>query len=126
MITAPDTVTNSETDPISDEQQQNHYSNNKFHKELSQSSKEKGRTNSILVTNSENAPKQDLKQQKHDDKQKSRPKELCENRKEESSNTTTNASVEEQLLLSLTGKRKKNITNINKTFAVMVMKKMQQ
>ena len=37
------------------------------------------------------------KQQSHDDKQKSRSKKLCENSKGESSNTTTNVSIEEQL-----------------------------
>ena len=42
-------------------------------------------------------PKQGHKQQNHDDKQKSRSKKLCENSKGESSNTTTNASIEEQL-----------------------------
>ena len=42
-------------------------------------------------------PKQSHKQQNHDDKQKSRPKKLYENTQGESSNTTINASREEQL-----------------------------
>ena len=42
-------------------------------------------------------PKESHKQQSHNDKQKSRSKKLCENSKGESSNTTTNASIEEQL-----------------------------
>ena len=42
-------------------------------------------------------PKQDHKQQIHNDKQKSWSKNICEDSKEESSNTTTNSSIEEQL-----------------------------
>ena len=66
-------------------------------KELSENSKEKDGTNSILVTDSVTVPKQGHKQQSHDDKQKSRSKILGENSIRESSNTTTNASIDEQL-----------------------------
>ena len=42
-------------------------------------------------------PKKDIKQQSHNDKQKIPSKKFCENSKGESSSTTTNASIEEQL-----------------------------
>ena len=72
--------------------------NNKFpSKELSENSKEKDGTNSILVTDSVTVPNQDNKQQSHDDKQKSHSRKLCEYSKGESSNSTTNASIDEQL-----------------------------
>ena len=72
--------------------------NNKFpSKELSENSKEKDGTNSNLVTDSVTVPKQDHKQQSHDDKQKSHSRKLCKNSKGESSNSTTNASIDEQL-----------------------------
>ena len=57
VITFPNTVTDSVTNPISDKKQQSH--DNKQHI----SSKEKGNTNSILVTDSVNVTKQDHKQQ---------------------------------------------------------------
>ena len=63
----------SETDPKSDEQLQSHDNKQQISsKELSENSKEKDDTNSILVTDSETIPKQVHKQQSHDDKQKSR------------------------------------------------------
>ena len=65
--------------------------------ELSENSKEKDGTNSILVTDSVTVPNQDNKQQSHDDKQKSHSRKLCEYSKGESSNSTTNASIDEQL-----------------------------
>ena len=73
--------------------------NSKFpqKKKLRENSKEKGSTNSILVTDSVTVLKQGHKQQSHDGKQKSRSKKLCENSKGEGSNSTTNASIEEQL-----------------------------
>ena len=52
-------------------------------------------------------------------------KEFCENSKGESSNITTNASIEEQLK-EFKGKKKRNITNINKVFAAMLVKNMNQ
>ena len=98
LKTSPNKVTDSETDPKSDEQYQSHDNKEQIlSKELTENSYEKGSTNSILVTDSVTVPKQDHKQQSHDDKQKGRSKKLCENSKGESSNTTTNASIEEQL-----------------------------
>ena len=88
----------SETDPKSDEQQQSHGNKQQISsKELSENSKEKDGTNSILVTDSVTVPNQDNKQQSHDDKQKSHSRKLCEYSKGESSNSTTNASIDEQL-----------------------------
>ena len=86
----------SETDPKSDEQLQSHDNKQQFSsKELSENSKEKDDTNSILVTDSETIPKQVHKQQSHDDKQKSRSRKLYENSKGEKSNSTTNASTDD-------------------------------
>ena len=88
----------SEADPKSDEQQQTHGNKQQISsKELSENSKEKDGTNSILVTDSVTVPKQDNKQQSHDDKQKSHSRKLCKYSKGESSNSTTNASIDEQL-----------------------------
>ena len=88
----------SKTDPKSDEQQQSHGNKQQISsKELSENSKEKDGTNSILVTDSVTVPNQDNKQQSHDDKQKSHSRKLCEYSKGESSNSTTNASIDEQL-----------------------------
>ena len=88
----------SETDPKSDEQLQSHDNKQQISsKELSENSKEKDGTNSILVTDSVTVPNQDNKQQSHDDKQKSHSRKLCEYSKGESSNSTTNASIDEQL-----------------------------
>ena len=70
-MTSPN-KTESETDPNSDEQQQSH--DNKLQissKELSENSKEKDGTNSILVTDSVTVLNQNNEQQSHDDKQKS-------------------------------------------------------
>ena len=66
-------------------------------KELNENSKDKNDTNSILVTDSATVSKQGHKQQSHDDKQKSSSKQLFKSNKGEGSNTTTNASIEEQL-----------------------------
>ena len=66
-------------------------------KNLNENSKEKGIINSFLVTDSVTVSKQGHKQQSHDDKQKSCSKKLCKNSKGQSSNTTTYASIEEQL-----------------------------
>ena len=97
LTTSPNKL-DSETDPKSDEQQQSHDNKQKISlKELSENSKEKAGTISILVTDSVTVPKQGHKQQSLDDNQKSRSKNLCKNSKGESSNTTTNASIEEQL-----------------------------
>ena len=72
--------------------------NNKFpSKELSENSKEKDGTNSILVTDSVTVPNPDNKQQNHDDKQERHSKKLCHYSKGEISNSTTNASIDEQL-----------------------------
>ena len=65
--------------------------------ELSENSKEKDGTNTVLVTDSVTVPKQGHKQQSHDDKQKSRSKDLSEYSKGESSNITINLSIDEQL-----------------------------
>ena len=70
-------------------------------------------------------PKQDHKQQSHDKKQKSCSKKLCESSKGESSNTKTNAPIEGQLN-EFKRKRNRNITNVNKVFAVMLAKKINQ
>ena len=70
--------------------------NNKFsQKKFSDNRKEKDGTNSILVTVIVTVPKQGHKQQSHDDKQKGRSKQPCQNTRGESSDTTTNASIEE-------------------------------
>ena len=85
----------SETEPKSDEQLQSHDNKQQISsKELSDNSKEKDDTNSILVTDSETIPKQVHKQQSHDDKQKSRSRKLYENSKGEKSNSTTNVSTD--------------------------------
>ena len=94
-LTSPNKI-DSETNPKSDEQQQSHDNKQQISlKELSENSKEKYGTNSILVAESVTVPKQGHKQQSHDDKQKSRSKKLCENSKEETSNSTTNVSIDE-------------------------------
>ena len=70
-LTSPN-KSNSETDPKSDEQQQSNDNKQQISsKELSENSKEKDGTNSILVTDSVTVPKQGHKQQSHDYKQKS-------------------------------------------------------
>ena len=75
MTTSPNKVTNSETDPKSDEKQESHDNKQQISsKDLSENSKEKGSTNSILVTDSVTVPKHGHKQQSHDDKRKSRSK----------------------------------------------------
>ena len=97
-MTASPNKLDSKTDPISDKQQQSHDNKQQISsKELDENSTEKGGTKSILFTDSITVPKQGHKQQSHDDKQKSCSKTLCENSKGESSNTATNASIEEQL-----------------------------
>ena len=98
LTTSPNKLTDSETDPKLDEQQQSHNNKKKISsKDLGENSKEKGGTKSILFNNSVTLPKQSHKQQSLDDKQKSCSKRLCENSKGKRSNTTTNASKEEQL-----------------------------
>ena len=93
-MTSP-SKTDSETDPKADEQQQSHDNKQQISsKELSENSKEKDGTNSVLVTDSVAVPNQDNERQSYDDKQKSHSKKLCEYSKGESSN---NASIEEQL-----------------------------
>ena len=52
LATSLNTVTDSKTDPKSDEQQQSHDKQQIFTKELSKNSKEKGNTSSILVIDS--------------------------------------------------------------------------
>ena len=70
-LTSPNKF-DSEIDPKSDEQQQSHDNKQQISsKELSENSKEKDGTNSILVTDSVTVPKQGHKQQSHDYKQKS-------------------------------------------------------
>ena len=96
-MTSPNKI-DKKTDPKSDEQQQSH--NNKQQissKELSKNSKERDGTNSNLVTDSVTVPNQDNKQQSHGDKERSQSRKLCEYSKGESSNSTTNTSVDEQL-----------------------------
>ena len=86
------------TDPKSDEQQQIHDNKQQISsKELSDNSKERDGTNSILVTDSVTVPNEDNKQQSHDDKQKGQSRKLCKYSKGESSNSTTNPSIDEQL-----------------------------
>ena len=65
-------------DRKSDEQQQSHDNKQISSKELSENSKEKDGTNSILVTDGVTVPNQDNKQQSHDDKQKRHSKKLYE------------------------------------------------
>ena len=96
-LTSPNKF-DSETDPKSDEQQQSHDNKQQISsKELSENSKEKDGINSILVTRIVTLPNRDNEQQNHDDKQKRHSKKLCEYSKGESSNSTTNASIDEQL-----------------------------
>ena len=81
-LTSPN-KTDSEIDPKSDEQQQSHDNKQQISsKELSENSKEKDGTNSILVTDSVTAPKQSHKQQSHDDEQKIRSKNYAKTAKE--------------------------------------------
>ena len=95
--TSPNKVTDSETDPRSDEQQQSDDNKQQISsKDLIDSSKEKSSTNSILVTDNVTVPKQNQKQQSHDISKKV-TKKLCENSKGESNNNTTKGSIEEQL-----------------------------
>ena len=69
-MTSPN-KSDSKTDPNSDEQRQSQGNKQKISsKELSENSKVKDGTNSILVTDSVTVPKKDNKQQSHDDKQK--------------------------------------------------------
>ena len=89
--------TDSETNPKSDEQQQNQDNKQISSNELSENSKEKDGTNSILVTDSVTVPNQGNKQQSHDDEEKNHSKKLCEYSRGESSNSTTNASIDIQL-----------------------------
>ena len=73
-LTSPIKI-DSETDPKSDEQQQSYDNKQQISsKKLSENSKEKDSTNSILVTDSVTIPNQNNKQQSHDDKQKSHSK----------------------------------------------------
>ena len=98
LTTFPNKLTDSETGPKLDKQQQSHNNKKKISsKDLGENSKEKGGTKSILFTDSVTLPKQGHKQQSLDDKQKSCSKRLCENSKGKRSYTTTNASKEEQL-----------------------------
>ena len=60
-------------------------------------SKKRDGTNSNLVTDSVIVPNQDNKQQSHGDKERSQSRKLCEDSKGESSNSTTNPSMDEQL-----------------------------
>ena len=70
LTISPNTASDSETEPKSDEQQLSHDNKQQiFSKELSENSKVNF-TKSILVTDSVNVPKQDHEQQSHDDKQK--------------------------------------------------------
>ena len=73
-LTSPNKI-DSETDPKSDEE---HHDNKQqiSSRKLSENSKEKYGTNSILVTDGVTAPNLDHKQQSHDDKQKSHSKKL--------------------------------------------------
>ena len=50
-----------------------------------------------MVTDCVTVPNKDNKQQSHNEKQKRHSKKLCEYSKGESSNNTTNASIDEQL-----------------------------
>ena len=124
-MTSPNKI-HSETEPKSDEQQQSHDSKQQISsKELSENSKEKHGTNSILVTDSVTVPKLNHKKQSHDDKQKVTQKNYAKTAKEK-------VVIAQQMrqhmnnLMSLKGKRKMNITNINKVFEVMLVKKINQ
>ena len=98
LAASPNKVTDSETDPKSDKQQQNHNNKQKISsKELSQNSKQERCTSSVLVTDSITVPKQVHKQKSHVHKQNNCWKKLYESSKGESSNTTTNVAIEEQL-----------------------------
>ena len=90
--------TGSKTGSKSDEQPQSQDNKQQISsKELSENSKEKDGTNSVSVTDSVAVPKQGQKQQSHDNKQKICSKRLCENSKGGSSNSATNASIDEQI-----------------------------
>ena len=65
LTTSSYTVTDSENDPKSDKQQQSHDNKQQISsKELSENSKEKGSTNSILVTDSVNVPRNKIRNNK--------------------------------------------------------------
>ena len=77
LTTFPNKVTDKETDPKSDEEEQSHDNKQQISsKELSDSVKEKGSTNSILVTDSVTMPKQVHKKQRYDDKHKGHSKRI--------------------------------------------------
>ena len=81
-LTSPNKI-DSEADPKSDEQQQSHDSKQQISsKELSENSKKKDGTNSILVTDSVTVPKLGHKKQSHDDKQKVTQKNYAKTAKE--------------------------------------------
>ena len=81
-LTSPNKI-DSEANPKSDEQQQSHDNKQQISsKELSENSKKKDGTNSILVTDSVTVPNQDNKHRSPEDKQKSHSKKLCESWKE--------------------------------------------
>ena len=124
-LTSPNKI-DSETNPKSDEQQQSHDNKQQISsKELSENSKEKDGTNSILVTDSVTVPNQDNKQQSHDDKQKVTQKNYANTAKEKA---VIAQQMRQQMnnLMSLKRKRKRSISNINKVFAVMLVKKINQ
>ena len=77
LTTFPNKVTDKETDPKSDEEEQSHDNKQQISsKELSDSVKEIGSTNSILVTDSVTMPKQVHKKQRYDDKHKGHSKRI--------------------------------------------------
>ena len=124
-LTSPNKI-DSDTNPKSDEQQQSHDNKQQISsKELSENSKEKDGTNSILVTDSVTVPNQDNKQQSHDDKQKVTQKNYANTAKEKA---VIAQQMRQQMnnLMSLKRKRKRSISNINKVFAVMLVKKINQ
>ena len=71
LAASPNKLADSETNLKSDEQQQSHDNKQQISSnELSENSKEKDDTNSVLVTDNVTGPKQGHKQQSHDDRQK--------------------------------------------------------
>ena len=96
-LTSPNKI-DSETNPKSDEQQQSHDNKQQiFSKELSENSKEKNGTNSVLVTDSELYLIKIINNKTMMISKKVTQQKLCQYRKAESSNSTTNGSIDEQL-----------------------------
>ena len=116
----------SDTNPKSDEQQQSHDNKQQTSsKELSENSKEKDGTNSILVTDSVTLPNQD-----NNNKAMMISKKIIQisyvNTAMEKVVIAQQMHQQMNNLMSLNGKKKRNMKNINKVFAVMLVKTINQ